>query len=100
MNMERILIVDDEKLLRWSLRERLFKEGFEVREADSGRAARELIDAEGADLVVLDYRLPDTTGIDLLKEFSVTIPEAPVIMMTAYGSAQRDSSTRCLGPTS
>src|SRR5262245_52590065 len=88
MSMDRILIVDDEKLLRWSLRERMVKEGFEVVEADSGRAARAAIDAGGADLVVLDYRLPDATGIDLLKEITTAIPEAPVIMMTAYSTVE------------
>src|SRR5262245_22518144 len=88
MTPERILIIDDEKLLRWSLRERLVKEGFEVLEADSGQAARALIESGGFDLAVLDYRLPDATGIELLQEISVAIPEAPVIMMTAYSTVE------------
>ena len=88
MSMERILIVDDEKLLRWSLRERLLKEGFEVLEADSGKAARSVIETGGADLVVLDYRLPDATGIELLNEIMAAMPEAPVIMMTAYSTVE------------
>ena len=85
---ERILIVDDEKLLRWSLKERLLKEGFEVLEAGSGQAARPLIEAGGFDLAVLDYRLPDATGMDLLKEITAAIPEAPVVMMTAYSTVE------------
>ena len=97
MNVERILIVDDEKLLRWSLRERLLKEGFEVLEADSGKAARAAIEAGGADLVVLDYRLPDATGIELLKEITTAIPEAPVIMMTAYSTVETAVEAMKLG---
>jgi len=97
MNVERILIVDDEKLLRWSLRERLLKEGFEVLEADCGRAARDAIEAGGADLVVLDFRLPDATGIELLKEITTAIPEAPVIMMTAYSTVETAVEAMKLG---
>src|SRR5262245_11968196 len=88
MITDRILIVDDEKLLRWSLKERLVKEGFDVLEADSGRAARSMLEGDGIDLVVLDYKLPDTTGIELLKEITAAIPEAPVIMMTAYSTVE------------
>jgi DNA-binding NtrC family response regulator len=85
---DRILIVEDEKLLRWSLKERLVKEGFEVLEADSGAAARPLIEAGDIDLAVLDYRLPDATGIDLLKQIAAAIPETPVILMTAYSTVE------------
>ena len=88
MSAERILIVDDEKLLRWSLRERLMKEGYEVIEADSGAAARAVLAQDEADLLLLDYRLPDTTGVELLKEASRSHPDAPVILMTAYSTVE------------
>ncbi len=88
MSTERILIVEDEKLLRWSLRERLTNEGYDVLEADSGRSARQKMAAEDVDLLLLDYRLPDSTGLDLLKEATVTHPDVPVIMMTAYSTVE------------
>jgi DNA-binding NtrC family response regulator len=85
---ERILIVEDEKLLRWALRERLLKEGYEPIEAESGGAGRRLLGTEEVDLVLLDYRLPDMTGIDLLKEILALHPDVPVILMTAYSTVE------------
>jgi len=85
---ERILIVEDEKLLRWALRERLVKEGYEPLEADSGAAGRRLLGTEEVDLVLLDYRLPDMTGLDLLREILAQHPDVPVILMTAYSTVE------------
>ena len=61
----RILIVDDEKLIRWSLRQRLEAAGYEVLEAEDGAEGLELC-RENVDLVVLDFRLPDTDGLSLI----------------------------------
>src|SRR5678815_1874611 len=88
MSNERILVVDDEKLLRWSLRERLVREGFDVTEAETGRDARDRIAEDTVDLVLLDYRLPDTNGLDLLKTILAAQPEVPVILMTAYSTVE------------
>ncbi len=88
MSVERILVVDDEKLLRWSLRERLLREGFEVLEADSAAAARHVLSTDDVDLILLDYRLPDATGVDLLREWTETQADIPVILMTAYSSVE------------
>ena len=86
MANERILIVEDEKLVRWSLKERLKKENYEVFEAESGGAGLEFLTQETIDLIMLDFRLPDMTGLDVLRRTVASHPETPVILMTAYSS--------------
>ena len=68
-----VLVVDDEELIRWSLRERLRGEGYEVREAGTGREALEQF-KEGVDIVLLDYRLPDIDGLTVLREMKGATP--------------------------
>ena len=86
MANERILIVEDEKLVRWSLKERLRKEEYEVFEADTGGGGLGILKEEIIDLILLDYRLPDMTGLDVLRKTMADYPETPVILMTAYSS--------------
>ena len=83
---EKILIVEDEKLIRMTLRERLVREGYSVAEADCGMAALEKLEADQSDLMLLDYRLPDINGIDVLKRVRERHPQTNVILMTAYSS--------------
>jgi two-component system response regulator AtoC len=83
---ERILIVEDEKLLRWSLVERLRSEGFHVHEAGDGRTGLAEADSHFFDLLLLDFRLPDTTGLDILRELRARGEDVVVIMMTAHSS--------------
>jgi DNA-binding NtrC family response regulator len=85
MRKRKVLIVDDEKLIRWSLNQKIQGWDFNVIEAESGKAALQKIEEESPDLVMLDVKLPDRKGTDLLKEFKNKNPEVPVIMMTAYG---------------
>jgi DNA-binding NtrC family response regulator len=80
-----ILVVDDEALIRWSLSERLHAEGYEVLEADTGKGALEKL-PEGVDLVLLDYRLPDTDGVSVLKSIKEFDQDILVILLTAYAS--------------
>ncbi|MBI4564204.1 MAG: sigma-54-dependent Fis family transcriptional regulator [Planctomycetes bacterium] len=81
-----ILVVDDEKLIRWSLHERLKREGYTVTEAQDGRSATAALDAASPDLVLLDLRLPDTDGLEVLKAIQARAPELPVILITAYST--------------
>jgi DNA-binding NtrC family response regulator len=79
----RVLVVDDEELIRWSLVERLRADGHETVEA--GTAAEALDRAEaGVDLVLLDYKLPDDDGISVLKKLRDLDPDVLVIMLTAH----------------
>ena len=85
MGKIKILTVDDEQLIRWSLVERLTQEGYATVEAETGAEALARFDS-GVDLVLLDYRLPDTDGLSVLKEMRERDPDTLVIMLTAYSS--------------
>ncbi len=81
-----VLVVDDEKLLRWSIRQKLEAAGYTVLEAENGEQALQLFDKHLPDLVTLDIRLPDTNGLKLLLSIKKVAPETPIIMITAYGA--------------
>jgi DNA-binding NtrC family response regulator len=83
--MPNVLVVDDESLMRWSLRQRMQDAGHTVVEAATGAEALERF-RDGVDIVLLDYRLPDTNGGDLIKQLKAVDPEPPVILLTAYAS--------------
>lgn len=85
MRKKKILIVDDEKLIRWSLNQKLSEWNFEVLEAENGKSGLRLTAEEMPDLVMLDVKLPDKKGTDLLEEFKKNWPALPVIMITAFG---------------
>jgi two-component system, NtrC family, response regulator AtoC len=91
-----VLVVDDEALIRWSLTERLKSEGYTVLEADTGRAALERL-AEGVDLVLLDYRLPDTDGVSVLRKIKELDQDILVILLTAYASVDTAVEAMKLG---
>ena len=86
MDRKKILVVDDEKLIRWSVRQKLNEWDLEVVEAEDGKGALRIFPQEEPDLVILDVNLPDEKGTELLKQFRIAVPELPVVMVTAYGS--------------
>src|SRR5512145_2575412 len=82
----RILVVDDEKLIRWSVSERLQRDGYVVATAESGEQALEAIAAEPPDLVLLDVQLPGVDGVETLRRALGVQPELTVIMMSAHST--------------
>jgi len=77
------MIVDDERLVRWSLRQKCEEWGYRVVEADSGGPALKLAQHESPDLVLLDVRMPDLTGIEVLDQLKKSGAARAVIMITA-----------------
>jgi two-component system, NtrC family, response regulator AtoC len=82
-----ILVVDDEPLIRWTLSERLSQEGHAVVEAESAKAAIARFGPD-IDLVLLDYRLPDSDGLQVLRAMKASDPDVPVILLTAFSSIE------------
>jgi DNA-binding NtrC family response regulator len=82
----RILIVDDEEVLRDVLDAVLRREGFDVLLAASGEEALSVLDAEDVDLIILDVMLPGISGIDTLRAIRISNPNLPVIVITAFSS--------------
>jgi DNA-binding NtrC family response regulator len=93
-----VLVVDDEPLIRWSIAETLGAAGHQVTEAqDAASALRALADAPDTDLVLLDFRLPDSNDLGLLAEIRRMAPAVPVIMMTAFGTPDVTAGALKLG---
>ncbi len=86
----RVLVVDDEPLIRWSLAETLTEHGHIVTEAEDAVSARRTVADRDAipDVVLLDFRLPDSNDLGLLRAIRRAAPDAKVILMTAYGSPE------------
>ncbi len=85
MIKDKILVIEDEHLQRWALREQLTAWGYEVIEAADGQAGIDAHAAHLPGLVLLDLRLPDRTGLDVLKQIRGIDPAAIVVMVTAHG---------------
>ena len=88
MESPKILVIDDEKLLRWSLEQNLSKEGYHVITAEKGLEGLALFFAEQPDIVLLDIHLPDTTGLHVLESIKKENKNSIVIMITAFGDVE------------
>ena len=95
----RVLVVEDELLIRWAIAETLAGAGHVVIEAqDASSAVQALVDsAEPFDAVILDYRLPDSDDLTLLATIRKLSPQSPVIFMTAYGTPEITQQALDLG---
>ncbi|MFQ5897606.1 MAG: sigma-54-dependent transcriptional regulator [Candidatus Methylomirabilia bacterium] len=80
----KLLIVDDERLIRWSLEQTLAKGGYEVSTAPTGEAALAAVREDAPDLVLLDLKLPDTDGLQVLGQLKELSPQLQILIMTAY----------------
>ncbi len=83
MTSLRVLVLDDERLVRWSLAEQLRSDGLEPLQASSVAEAIELA-AKGVDAAILDFKLPDGDGLSVLRKLRHADPDLPVIMLTAH----------------
>jgi len=84
----RVLVVDDEPLIRWAIAETLAGLGYSVVEAGDGESALDVV-AEASQpfsVVLLDYRLPDSDNLSLLSTIRRMAPDSKVMMMTAFGT--------------
>ncbi|MFN6964943.1 MAG: sigma-54-dependent transcriptional regulator [Pyrinomonadaceae bacterium] len=86
--MANILIVDDEQSYRQLLSLVFESEGHAVRTATNGRAALAALQAEPADIVISDVKMPDMDGIELLRSVRATLPDLGVVLMTAFASVE------------
>ena len=85
-----VLVVEDETLIRWSIAETLAQKGHRVVEASDAHGAVRALSSEPEqiDVVLLDYRLPDSDDLGLPKNVRRLSPESAVVMMTAFGTPE------------
>jgi two-component system response regulator AtoC len=95
----RVLVVDDELLIRWSIAQTLGDAGHTVLEAVNGAAALQALTnpTEAVDVVMLDYRLPDSSDLTLLAAIRRLSPGSGVILMTAHGTPEVTKDALDLG---
>lgn len=95
--MSRILVVDDESLMREFISESLLSHGYDVDTAENGSRAIDLIGGESYDVILTDYKMPKITGIDVLRKAREKLPDVKVIIMTAYGTVENAVEAMKLG---
>jgi two-component system response regulator AtoC len=95
--MAKILVVEDEDLLRWSLVKRLTRAGHEVEEAESLARATDCLGHAPPDLLLLDLALPDGHGLDLLERRATHLAGSIIVVLTAVGDAADADQATALG---
>lgn len=95
--MAKILIVDDKPSMRKMLKEALEGQGHQCRSASSGTEALMLLKKDGCDLLLTDLRMPEISGLELMREVKDSASECAVVLMTAYGSVETAVEAMRLG---
>lgn len=88
MSVEKVLVVDDEALMRNFLLEALKRKGFEAVGAENGEKALKLLQDQSFDLVITDMKMPGLTGLDVLKKIKEISPQTIAIVITAFGTIE------------
>ena len=86
--MSTILVVDDEKNIRSGLAEAISLEGYDVIEAENGKAAWEKMNSNNVDLLLTDLRMPEMTGEELIRKVRASYPKLPIIVLTGHGTIE------------
>jgi len=94
---ESILLIDDETQFLATMGKRLHKRGFLVREAGSGLEGLRELEAEPADVVVLDVGMPGMDGIQVLREIKLRFPQVQVLMLTGHADMEVAISGMAMG---
>ncbi len=81
-----IMIVDDEEIVRTSLSSWLLEDGYDVLTFESGKLALEALGKKQFDLMLVDLKMPGMDGLELMKEVKKSLPDMPIIIMTAYAT--------------
>src|SRR5688500_3688039 len=99
MGSLKVLIVEDETLIRWAVAETLTDAGHRVLQATDAATALQAVGqaAEPFDVVLLDFRLPDSDDLSLLERIRQLSPVSAVVMMTAFGTPQITAQAKSLG---
>jgi DNA-binding NtrC family response regulator len=97
MEKTRILVVDDEQLIRWSTEQNLKKQGYDVMTAENGEVALKLVSGEQPDLILLDIQMPGISGLEVLEKVKEIDEDIVVIMVTAQGGLETAVSAMRLG---
>jgi len=97
MQKHSVLIVDDEPIVRESIRDWLVDAGYQVATAESGEKALEMIEKEDFGVMIVDVRLPGKTGITVLKDVKALKPQIKSIVITAYPSTELAAEAMKLG---
>jgi sulfite reductase subunit B len=97
MEQKAVLVVDDEPIVRESLRDWLKDAGYQVTTAETGEEALEMVEKQDFGVMVLDLRLPGKTGIKVLEEVKAQRPWIKSIIITAYPSAETTAEAKRLG---
>jgi len=97
MNIEKVLIADDESLIREFLAETLRRKHMEVTTVENGQKAIALLKSQHFDLLITDMKMPDLTGLDVLKKAKELYPEILVIVVTGHSSIENAVEAMRLG---